>query len=87
VTSLAAFVQKTTGLPAAIAEELTAAGGVLRCDTCHAEEPLGDVAAHLTSSWPEHCGEAMIWITSKALLAEQSSIEMTGDGPFGADCG
>jgi hypothetical protein len=64
------FVKRATGLHAHIAADLAAAGGILRC-TCGAEQPLGDIASYLASTWPRHCGRTMTWVTLEMLAAEK----------------
>jgi len=53
------------GLYQSIGARLAAAGGVLHCDGCHRELPLGDIAHYLQKGWPECCARTMRWITAK----------------------
>lgn len=54
----------------ATAADLAAAGGILRCSTCGAARPVGDIASYLAHGWPECCGLTMTWVTAKLLAAE-----------------
>jgi hypothetical protein len=70
----AEIVKRATGLPDAIAGDLAVFGGILRCETCHGERPLGDIAGYLSSGWPQHCGKTMTWVTLKLLAAESREV-------------
>lgn len=67
-------VKRATGLPAAIAADLTVFGGILRCGECGGERPLDDVAGYLGHGWPKHCGKTMTWVTLKLLAAEGRDV-------------
>ena len=77
MADLIAEAARLQGLPAAIGADLAVAGGILRCAECGTEQPLGDVADHLSSGWPECCGQTMTWVTAKMLAAERR------EGPAG----
>lgn len=68
------IVKHATGLPAAMAADLAVAGGILRCGTCKQEEPLGDIASHLTRGWPKCCGLTMTWLSLRTLAAERWEV-------------
>ena len=53
-----------------LADELKSFGGVLRCDTCGAKKPLGDIGHRMRSGWPECCGYTMRWVTARQLALE-----------------
>lgn len=74
MTDLITEVKRLQGLPGAIAADLATAGGILRCGECGTEQPLGDVAHHLTSGWPQCCGLTMTWVTAKLLAAESREV-------------
>lgn len=74
----AELVKRALAVPGAIAADVSLFGGVLRCGTCRAEQPLGDVRSHLTTGWPRCCGHTMTWMTLKLLAAENR-----GDVPEG----
>lgn len=65
------IIKRATGLTGATAADLAVAGGILRCGECGAEQPLGDVAAHLGHGWPKCDGLTMTWVTLKQLAAER----------------
>jgi len=50
-----------------IAADIAHLGGLLRCDTCGAKEPLTQarISAHLRTGWPLCCGHTMRWITAR----------------------
>ena len=68
---LVAEAARLQGLPAA---DLAVAGGILRCTECGTEQPLGDVADHLSNGWPECRGQTMTWVTAKMLAAERREV-------------
>lgn len=68
------FLKRALAVPAKVAADLAVAGGILRCGSCGNEQPLGDVASHLSSGWPKCCGLTMTWVTLKMLLAEQRDV-------------
>lgn len=70
----AEIVKRATGLPAAIAADLTVFGGILRCESCHGERPLDDITGYLRTGWPQHCGKTMTWVTLKLLAAESREV-------------
>lgn len=74
MTDLPEIVTRALALPGAVAGDLALFGGVLRCGTCGAEQPLGDVAAYLSRGWPQHCGATMTWVTLKLLAAERREV-------------
>lgn len=51
----------------AIAKDLSKLGGLLRCNTCEFEQPLGNVGEKLSMGWPKHCGYTMTWVTAREL--------------------
>jgi hypothetical protein len=55
-----------------IARDLPRFGGILRCTTCSAELPLGDIAFKLARGWPKCCGYTMRWVTQRQLDEEAS---------------
>ena len=61
---------RAAGLPGAITADLATAGGILRCGTCGAEQPPGDLAAKLRHGWPKCCGYTMTWVTQRQLDEE-----------------
>jgi hypothetical protein len=67
---LATWAEKARTLPAAIGAELQSHGGILRCQKCQAEQPLGDTGHHTAHGWPKCCGETMLWITQRLLDEE-----------------
>ena len=60
----------TESTAAAIAADLTGFGGVLRCNTCQREQPVGDITGNLRDGWPECHGYTMTWMTQRLLDAE-----------------
>jgi len=68
------IVRRATGLSAAVAADLAAAGGILRCAGCKSEQPVGDIALHLSRGWPQCCGQVMTWVTLKLLAAETREV-------------
>jgi hypothetical protein len=64
------IVKRATGLPAAIAADLSVAGGILRCEECGGERPADDIAGYLRNGWPRHCGHTMTWVTLRELAFE-----------------
>jgi hypothetical protein len=68
------IVKRATGLSAAIAADLAVAGGILRCAGCGSEQPVGDIALHLSRGWPQCCGQVMTWVTLKLLAAETREV-------------
>ncbi len=71
---LTGIVKHAAGLGDAVAADLAVAGGILRCPTCAAEQPVGDIASHLRGGWPSCCGQAMTWVTRKMLAAEAREV-------------
>lgn len=74
MTELPEIVKRATGLTVAITADLTVFGGILRCADCGAEQPVGDIAAHVAGGWPKCHGQTMTWVTRKLLLAEQRDV-------------
>lgn len=74
VTDLPEIIKRATGLTGAIAADLAMAGGILRCGECGSEQPLGDVATHLSRGWPKCHGQTMTWVTLKMLAAESREV-------------
>jgi hypothetical protein len=72
------FVKRATGLPAAIAADLSVAGGILRCEECGGERSADDIAGYLSNGWPSHCGHVMTWVTPREL-----AFENWGEAPEG----
>jgi hypothetical protein len=56
-----------TTIGEAIAPDLRALGGVLRCETCKNIKALGDIGAKLNSGWPKCCGYTMRWWTQRQI--------------------
>lgn len=56
-----------TTIGEAIAPDLRAFGGILRCETCSRMKALGDVGAHLDNGWPKCCGYTMRWWTQRQI--------------------
>lgn len=54
-------------------QELSKLGGILRCQSCHRTEPLGDIGSNLSNGWPTCCGHTMHWWTQRQIDA--------GEGP------
>jgi hypothetical protein len=51
-----------------IGEDLAKAGGVLHCDQCGNERPVGDAtdcARYTMSGWPTCCNSIMRWIQAE----------------------
>jgi hypothetical protein len=67
-------VKRAQALPGAIAADLSLHGGVLRCEECGGQKPLGDVASYLSNGWPSHCGKTMTWVTLRALAFESREV-------------
>jgi hypothetical protein len=74
MTELQEIVKRATGLAGAIAADLAVFGGILRCNSCGAEQPVGDIGGKLRNGWPECHGLTMTWVTRKLLLAEQRDV-------------
>ena len=74
MTDLPEIVKRATGLTSAIAGDLSLFGGILRCNSCGAEVPLGDVSRHLRTGWPQCHGLTMTWVTAKQLAAEKRDV-------------
>jgi hypothetical protein len=53
----------------AIGGELRGFGGILRCEQCHREVPLGDVGFKLRDGWPKCHGYTMRWWTARQVEA------------------
>jgi hypothetical protein len=68
------IMRRVARVPAAMAADLAVAGGVLRCGTCGAEQPLGDITGYLGKGWPQCCDQTMTWVTRKLLLAERREV-------------
>jgi hypothetical protein len=68
--AMAEYLKRAAGLHAKIGADLASHGGILRCETCTATRPLGDVGAKLRSGWPMCCGLTMRWVTQRELDAE-----------------
>jgi hypothetical protein len=72
VADLSAFA--APGIHARIGADLAVFGGILRCNQCGTEQPLGDIGGNLAHGWPECCGLTMTWVTAKLLAAEQREV-------------
>lgn len=73
-TAEADLVKRALRLPNVIAADLSVFGGILRCGTCKAEQPLGDPGPYIRHGWPQCCGQTMTWVTQKQLLAEHRTV-------------
>jgi hypothetical protein len=58
-----------------IADELSGLGGILRCEQCRRELPLGDVGANLREGWPKCHGKTMRWWTARQLASGEHTEE------------
>jgi hypothetical protein len=74
VTELPEIITRATGLSADLAADMAVAGGILRCGACGSEQPVGDIAANLTTGWPRCHGLTMTWVTLKLLAAETREV-------------
>jgi hypothetical protein len=74
MTELPEIIKRATGLTGAIAGDLSLFGGILRCNTCGTEVPVGDIGRNLRTGWPECHGQAMTWVTLKLLAAETREV-------------
>ena len=54
---------------AAVTQSLHSFGGFLRCETCRARLPLGDIGYKLANGWPKCCGYTMMWWTQRQVDA------------------
>lgn len=67
-----AQLRRRSTLKESLHQSLAAIGGVLRCETCKAIQPLGDVVNRIygQDGWPTHCGYTMRWVTGRQLREE-----------------
>ncbi len=73
MTELPEIVKRARSVVPAIAADLSALGGVLRCTgTCGREQELdqGKIEGYLRKGWPECCGHSMTWVTRRQLDEE-----------------
>lgn len=75
MSEIPGIFKRAAGLVPAIAADLAASGGILRCTgDCKREQELdeGKIAGYLSKGWPECCGCAMTWVTQQQLDEEQA---------------
>lgn len=60
-----------------LGEELKSLGGILRCEQCGLQRPLGNIGNKLANGWPKCCGLTMRWVTDRELKEEQVNEQST----------
>lgn len=68
------IIERALNLHDRVADDIAPFGGILRCNVCQTEAPLGDIARNLRNGWPECCGYTMTWITQRQ-LDEQARLD------------